>query len=248
MSKPILFSGALFATMHAWNEYMFATVFVESDKLKTVPVGLVSLQTALRTDYPAFDCRIDNIRLSVVVVDFSGISKNSLFRGHCTGRRERMKKMRILGLGDCCVDYYIHKKMAFPGGNAFNVAVYAAENGAEAGFLGTVGDDVIGEHILKCARENACRYFTLSCEAWSIRTGCGQSLLMVTEYLLVVILKKNHGVGSLYPPMLSSADLNYVESFQLVHSSCYAHVENQIERVRAFAGRSGDSGMCFLWH
>ena len=32
--------------------------------------------------------------------------------------------MRILGLGDCCVDYYIHKKMAFPGGNAFNVAVY----------------------------------------------------------------------------------------------------------------------------
>ncbi|MFR7573873.1 MAG: PfkB family carbohydrate kinase [Blautia faecis] len=55
--------------------------------------------------------------------------------------------MRILGLGDCCVDYYIHKKMAFPGGNAFNVAVYAAENGAEAGFLGTVGDDVIGEHI-----------------------------------------------------------------------------------------------------
>ena len=61
--------------------------------------------------------------------------------------------MRILGLGDCCVDYYIHKKMAFPGGNAFNVAVYAAENGAEAGFLGTVGDDAIGEHILKCARE-----------------------------------------------------------------------------------------------
>ena len=61
--------------------------------------------------------------------------------------------MRILGLGDCCVDYYIHKKMAFPGGNAFNVSVYAAENGAEAGFLGTVGDDVIGEHILKCARE-----------------------------------------------------------------------------------------------
>ena len=30
--------------------------------------------------------------------------------------------MRILGLGDCCVDYYIHKKMAFPGGNAFNAA------------------------------------------------------------------------------------------------------------------------------
>ena len=30
-------------------------VFVESDELKTVPVGLVSLQTALRTDYPVLD-------------------------------------------------------------------------------------------------------------------------------------------------------------------------------------------------
>ena len=88
--------------------------------------------------------------------------------------------MRILGLGDCCVDYYIHKKMAFPGGNAFNVSVYAAENGAEAGFLGTVGDDVIGEHILKCAREKHVD-----------PDGLRSTLLMVTEYLLVVILKKN---------------------------------------------------------
>ena len=66
-----------------------------------------------------------------------------------------------------------------------------------------------------------------------VSDGLRSTLLMVTEYLLVVILKKKHGVGSLYPPMLSSVDLNYVESFQLVHSSCYAHVENQIERVRA---------------
>ncbi len=69
MSKPILFSGALFATMHAWNEYMFATVFVESDKLKTVPVGLVSLQTALRTDYPVLIAGL-TISAAVVVVVF----------------------------------------------------------------------------------------------------------------------------------------------------------------------------------
>ena len=38
--------------------------------------------------------------------------------------------MKILGFGDCCVDYYIHKKTAFPGGHAFNVSVYTKENGA----------------------------------------------------------------------------------------------------------------------
>lgn len=33
--------------------------------------------------------------------------------------------MRILGLGDCCVDYYIHKKMAFPGGKHLSSGVAA---------------------------------------------------------------------------------------------------------------------------
>lgn len=140
--------------------------------------------------------------------------------------------MRILGLGDCCVDYYIHKKMAFPGGNAFNVAVYAAENGAEAGFLGTVGDDVIGEHILKCARE---KHVDIS--HCPVKHGVsGRAAVNIVDGDRVFVsgyFEEKHGVGSLYPPMLSSADLNYVESFQLVHSSCYAHVENQIERVRA---------------
>ncbi|MDD3173430.1 MAG: carbohydrate ABC transporter permease [Herbinix sp.] len=52
ISKPVLASGALLSTMHTWNEYMFATVFIESDKLKTIPVGLVTLKSALKTNYP----------------------------------------------------------------------------------------------------------------------------------------------------------------------------------------------------
>lgn len=83
MSKPILFSGALFATMHAWNEYMFATVFVESDKLKTVPVGLVSLQTALRTDYPVLIAGL-TISAAVVVVVFL-IFQKQFVRGLAQG-------------------------------------------------------------------------------------------------------------------------------------------------------------------
>ncbi|MFR3402354.1 MAG: hypothetical protein ACLTUL_08940 [Blautia faecis] len=45
--------------------------------------------------------------------------------------------------------------------------------------------------------------------------------------------EEKHGVGSLYPPMLSSADLNYVESFQHVHSSCYAHVKIRLKEYDA---------------
>ncbi len=65
MCKPILASGALFATMHVWNEYMFATVFIESNAKKTIPVGLVSLQTALKTDFPVL---IAGLVISAAVV------------------------------------------------------------------------------------------------------------------------------------------------------------------------------------
>lgn len=65
MCKPILASGALFATMHVWNEYMFATVFIESNTKKTIPVGLVSLQTALKTDFPVL---IAGLVISAAVV------------------------------------------------------------------------------------------------------------------------------------------------------------------------------------
>ena len=52
--------------------------------------------------------------------------------------------MKILGFGNCCVDYYIQQGIAYPGGNGLNVAVFAKDNGMDAAFLGTIGTDDIG--------------------------------------------------------------------------------------------------------
>lgn len=138
--------------------------------------------------------------------------------------------MKIIGLGDCCVDYYIHKKTAFPGGNAFNITVYAGENGAETAFLGTVGDDVIGAHILQCAAQKGVD--TSHCP---IKHGTsGRAAVNIIDGERVFdsgYFQEAHGVGTLYPPMLSENDLAYVEGFDLVHSSCYAHVEGQLKRL-----------------
>ena len=37
--------------------------------------------------------------------------------------------MRLLGAGDNVADRYLHKAMQYPGGNALNVAVFAARLG-----------------------------------------------------------------------------------------------------------------------
>lgn len=52
MCRPILVSAALLQALFAWNEFVFALVFISSDSLKTLPVGLVSMQSRLLTDWP----------------------------------------------------------------------------------------------------------------------------------------------------------------------------------------------------
>ena len=50
--KPIIASAALLTAMTSWNEFMFALVFVESEKYKTIPIGLMNLKGQFGTNYP----------------------------------------------------------------------------------------------------------------------------------------------------------------------------------------------------
>jgi raffinose/stachyose/melibiose transport system permease protein len=52
MCRPILVSAALLQALFAWNEFVFALAFISDDSLKTLPVGLMSMQSRLTTDWP----------------------------------------------------------------------------------------------------------------------------------------------------------------------------------------------------
>lgn len=52
MCRPILVSAALLHALFAWNEFVFALVFISSGDLKTLPVGLVDMQSRLLTNWP----------------------------------------------------------------------------------------------------------------------------------------------------------------------------------------------------
>ncbi|WP_439108478.1 carbohydrate ABC transporter permease [Alkalihalophilus lindianensis] len=51
MSIPILVTTFVLTAFFAWNEFLFATVFIDSDVLKTIPSGLMNFRDALRTDW-----------------------------------------------------------------------------------------------------------------------------------------------------------------------------------------------------
>lgn len=51
MSKPILVTTVVLTSFYAWNEFLFATIFIDSNALKTIPSGLMNFRDALQTDW-----------------------------------------------------------------------------------------------------------------------------------------------------------------------------------------------------
>ncbi|HPE68391.1 MAG TPA: carbohydrate ABC transporter permease [Thermotogota bacterium] len=51
ISKPILAATAIVSSIFTWNEFLFALVFIESENLVTIPVGLSRFRDALQTNW-----------------------------------------------------------------------------------------------------------------------------------------------------------------------------------------------------
>ena len=138
--------------------------------------------------------------------------------------------MKILGFGNCCVDYYIQQGIAYPGGNGLNVAVFAKDNGMDAAFIGTIGTDDIGKHIIKTAKKMG-----IDISHSPLKKGAsGKAAVNIINGDRVwdeEYFGDEHGVGTLFPPMLSECDLEYVEGFDLIHGCSYAYLEDQFLRL-----------------
>ena len=66
--------------------------------------------------------------------------------------------MRLLAIGDNCIDNYTELGKRFPGGNALNVAVYSHRvHGIEADYIGVMGDDEAGDFMVDQMRREGLR-------------------------------------------------------------------------------------------
>jgi raffinose/stachyose/melibiose transport system permease protein len=72
MCKPILVSAALLQALFGWNEFVFALAFISDDSLKTLPVGLMSLQSRLTTDWPIVFAALTIAALPMIVLFLIG--------------------------------------------------------------------------------------------------------------------------------------------------------------------------------
>jgi fructoselysine 6-kinase len=128
--------------------------------------------------------------------------------------------MRLLGVGDNVVDRYRDVGLVFPGGNAVNVAVAARRAGAEAAYLGALGDDRAGKVILAALR------------AEGVATDRVRIVNGPTAFADVTLVEGDRVfVGSeigVSRFRLDEADLAYAATFDLVHTGDCSMLETQV--------------------
>src|SRR5919204_4774359 len=83
MSRPVLVSAALLQAIFAWNEFPFALVFINSANLKTLPVGLLDMQSRLLTNWPVMFAALTLAALPMIIAFLIG--QRQFIRGLAEG-------------------------------------------------------------------------------------------------------------------------------------------------------------------
>lgn len=138
--------------------------------------------------------------------------------------------IKVLGFGDNVVDKYEHIKTMYPGGNAVNFAVYAKIFGAgKSAYMGYFGNDAEAEHVIACLAQEGIE--TIKCKQLIGENGCARATLEDGDR---VFLGSNEGGirgETLY--VLDRFDLEYIKTFDLVHSGNYCFTERQLPKIKA---------------
>ena len=131
--------------------------------------------------------------------------------------------MKLIALGDNVIDYYHNTQECFPGGNAVNVAVHAARLGAQAEYLGSLGDDKMAHIVEKALRENGVDIS--HCPVLQGRTTkvCSYDVVNGERSFIEVIT----GESWTGPLQIGARELDELKTADLIVSSCTQNGPNR---------------------
>ncbi|MCY9695423.1 PfkB family carbohydrate kinase [Paenibacillus alginolyticus] len=138
--------------------------------------------------------------------------------------------MKLIGIGDNVVDYYKDQGLMYPGGNALNVAVASKRNGASAcAYLGIVGDDAAAEHVVNSMGEEGIDFSQIR-RAYGPN---GEAVVALNEQGDRIFVGTNRGirVQSKLTLLLTQDDLDYINQYDVVHTSVNSDMEHELHRL-----------------
>ena len=137
------------------------------------------------------------------------------------------RTMKVIGIGDNVVDNYIHIRTIFPGGNALNFAVYSSMLGCEAAYLGIFGSDENARHVQRTLAETGVDISRCLC----LEGPNGQAMLTIEDGERSFISSNNGGISKSVPMAFIFDDLDYLQSFSIVHTSAYSYMDRYLSQL-----------------
>lgn len=136
--------------------------------------------------------------------------------------------IRLLGLGDNTIDTYIDAGVQYPGGNAVNVAAMTARLGASSAYLGCVGDDEGGVILQQALTEEG-----IDISRLRVRKGANARAYIGHVDGDRHFIRSSPGVRAEYG--WTTDDLNYIRTFDHVHTSIYSELGEALPRIAKYA-------------
>ncbi|WP_223594871.1 PfkB family carbohydrate kinase [Neobacillus bataviensis] len=146
--------------------------------------------------------------------------------------------MKLIAVGDNVVDYYEDRGEMFPGGNAVNVAVFWKRYGAEfVSYIGIVGNDEEGDHIVSSLKQE-------NIDVSQVRKvfgPSGEAVVTLDEQGDRKFVGSNKGgVQKLVKLNFAEAELEFINTFSLLHTSVYSYIEKELPLLKTYIDISFD--------
>jgi fructoselysine 6-kinase len=130
--------------------------------------------------------------------------------------------MKLVAIGDNCIDYYELTGQAYPGGNAVNVSVYFRRIGGESAYIGAVGTDKFGEILLDGIKAKEVDVSHVHIEEGT--TAVTQVELVDGDRIL-----GDYDEGVMEEFALKERDYPFIESFDVVVSGFWGHAHEEFK-------------------
>lgn len=132
----------------------------------------------------------------------------------------------LVGIGDNVLDCYLHEDLAYPGGNALNVAAYSRIFfGGDAGYIGIVGDDRFADHLSAALEE-------IGVEASRVRRAHGANgmafVALDDDGDRRFVASNRGGVQEILRLRLAAADHEYIGGFSRAHTSLFSSLDAEL--------------------
>jgi sugar/nucleoside kinase (ribokinase family) len=137
--------------------------------------------------------------------------------------------LKTLGLGDNVVDEYLDQGRLYPGGNALNFAVFAAELGCQSAYMGVFGDDLAGRHVRRAAAAKGLDISQCRVE----RGENGHAYVELREGERRFLRSNRGGVSREKPLQIDAAALDYIAAFNLVCTSVHSYINHALPLIKA---------------